>query len=520
MVTKNICETKKNGVFYTPGILAEFLVNPLIQSPNQSIFDPAYGNGALLAAAKKKLKNQFALNNPGRNLFGCDMNPGDTSKTPLINTNLIKTDFFDFPVNNQYDTIMMNPPYVRHYLIQTATREKYSKFLEPIYKIKSRSDLWTYFLIKAVMHLKKAGSIGAILPWSFLQADYAQKTRSWLLDKFEEIEILALNSEYFDGTEERILLVWLKKYSKKTKSIKISFAGDLKDNSTFMELDKEIWLSSPVSVSDRYDIEILIQKYIETYNFLRFKEIANVRIGVVTGADRFFILPESEVKKKCFPEKQLIPILSSAKEFSGLQLNGKYPSKRLIVFSKRNHEYEAKYIKEGEMLGFHQRSHSHLRKPWYNVSVGNTPDAFFPYRMAKIPYLMLNNNTTQCTNSIHRIYFKNLTEIEKKWIQVSLLAVNGQLSIESYSKTYGRGVLKVEPRALKNSIIYLSSDPDINSIYKKLSKLISSGKKLKAMMTATEFINKKLKIEETHSNAAISALAELQRRRLNREVFY
>ena len=519
MVTKDICDTKKNGIFYTPGPLAESLVNPLIHSPKQKIFDPAFGNGSLLVAAHTELKNHFAVNNPGEQLYGCDLNPGDITDKSLFNTNLIKTDFFDFPIDNQYDVILMNPPYVRHYLIKPAIRDKYARLLTPTYGIKGRSDLWAYFLIKAVMHLKRGGSIGAILPWSFLQADYAQKIRSWLLDKFKEIDILALSTEYFAGTEERILLIWLKNFDKKTESIKISFSRDLEDNRTYMELDKKVWQSSPVAVSDRHDIETIIQNYIETYNFLRFREIAEVRIGVVTGADKFFILPEQDIKKIRFPEKQLIPILSSAREFSDLHLNGKDPLKRLIKFSKDTHTYETRYIKEGEKLGFDQRAHSQRRTPWYSVDVGKTPDAFFPYRMATIPYLMLNNNKTQCTNSIHRIYFKDLSENEKKWIQVSLLAITGQLSIESYSKTYGRGVLKVEPKALKNSIVYRSNDPDINSVYPHLSTLISSGDKNAAMTKATEFLFDKLKIKKTHYSDALSALIELQNRRLYKHAY-
>ena len=124
------------------------------------------------------------------------------------------------------------------------------------------------------------------------------------------------------------------------------------------------------------------------------------------------------------------------------------------------------------------------------------------------------NNGSQCTNSIHRIYFKNLSEIERKWVQVSLLAVPGQLSLESYSKTYGRGVLKIEPKSLKNSLVYLSDDPAIGDVYYQISGLLSSGKKVESMRTATEFLDRKLDISPRHSGSALDALTELQNRRL------
>jgi adenine-specific DNA methylase len=516
-----ICENKKNGIYYTPGPLAECLVKPLIKASNHTIFDPAYGDGALLTAAERDLKKRTNTPKSSLSIFGCDKHPVNGKLTHLPGSNLSKQDFFDYSLNNKYDVIVMNPPYIRHHLIDNEEREKYHEVTSSILDLKYTSDVWAYFLIKSVGHLKKGGSIGAILPWSFLQAEYAQKIRIWLLEKFEEINILALSSEYFIGTEERVLLVWLKNYNRKTNSIKISFSKDVKEDTTYLGIDKKKWQSNPVVVSDRYDIETIVQRFINEYNFVRFGEIAKIQIGVVTGADKFFVLPEPEAQNKCFQRHQLIPIVTSAKEFSGLVLDGKESLKRLIVFSKNpdNNEYELNYLKEGEKKGFHLRAHSLLRTPWYAVKVGELPDAFFPYRMAYIPYLMINNQA-QCTNSIHRIYFSDLSENEKKWIQLSLLSVSGQLAIESYAKTYGRGVLKIEPGALKNSIVYLSDDSCIDTIYNKISSLISCGKKTESMIMSTKFLNKKLGIKQYHSDEAISALLELQNRRLKKPLFH
>lgn len=519
METKAICENRRNGIYYTPKPLAEFLVNPLIKSANQTIFDPAYGDGSLLIAAEKAIKKRLKGNDSKFSIYGCDIQPINGKLSHFPETNLLKGNFFEYSLNQRYDTIVMNPPYVSHHLIPPEERNIYSNWVSvsSTCKIKGKADLWAYFLIKSVGHLKKGGSIGAILPWSFLQAEYAQRIRMWLLDKFGEIKILATDSEYFSDTEERVLLVWLKNYGRKTRSIKIAFSTELKKNSAFMKLDKKTWQSSPVMVSEQYDIESIIQRYIKEYNFLRFGEIAKIQIGVVTGADRFFIVSEEDARNRCFKDDQLIPILSSAKEFSGLVLGRKKTLKRLIVFSNKNYEYEVNYIEEGKRQGYHLRAHSQRRSPWYAVNVGVLPDAFFPYRMAFIPYLTLNNGA-QCTNSIHRIYFNNLSENEKKWIQLSLLSIPGQLAIETYSKTYGRGVLKIEPGALKNSIVYLGNDFPVNTIYDKISELISSGDKFEAMMTATEFLNKRLKIDREHSDSARSALFEFQRRRLNKTV--
>jgi hypothetical protein len=246
------------------------------------------------------------------------------------------------------------------------------------------------------------------------------------------------------------------------------------------------------------------------------KEFNNVPV-ILFGADSFFILNEELAKKYSFPKKYLIPILSSSKEFTGLFLNGNVPSKKLITLPVNGSDKFKDYILKGVKLRYHLRAHSLLREPWYCVDQGKVPDAFFPYRAMRIPYMVLNNNDAQCTNSIHRVYFnEKLSITEKKWIQVSLLSIPGQLSIEARSKIYGSGVLKIEPSSLKSAIVYKCNDKSVNIVCDKVSKHLSLNQKMDAMYRATEFINERLNISKKLSDKAYSALIELQNRRLNR----
>jgi hypothetical protein len=228
-------------------------------------------------------------------------------------------------------------------------------------------------------------------------------------------------------------------------------------------------------------------------------------------------LDEESAKKHGFTKKYLIPIFSSSKEFTGFFLNGNVPSKKLVTLPANGTDKFKNYILEGVKSQYHLRAHSLLREPWYCVDQGKIPDAFFPYRAMRVPYMVLNNKETQCTNSIHRIYFnEKISTTEKKWIQLSLLSIPGQLSIEARSKTYGSGVLKIEPSSLKSAIAYKCNDKSINIVYDKVSKLLSLNQKIDAMCRATEFINEKLNISKELSDKTYTALIELQNRRLER----
>jgi len=93
--------------------------------------------------------------------------------------------------------IVMNPPFVRHHLIDNEKRKLYQRMVAGICPIKWSSDLWAYFLVKSCLHLNTGGKVGAILPWSFLQAEYAQDIRIWLSDNFKEIQLLGTQCRIF-----------------------------------------------------------------------------------------------------------------------------------------------------------------------------------------------------------------------------------------------------------------------------------------------------------------------------------
>lgn len=513
MAIKTSPKIKHNGVYYTPIELAHFLARPLIRRANLKVFDPAYGEGALLLAAERVFIQKGYSSSYSIELYGCDKIPKNGLLKHLPSRHLLKLDFFKYPLNKKYDLILMNPPYVRHHIISDKKRRDYKKVTDGIHGLKATSDLWAYFLIKAVNHLNQRGSLGAILPWSFLQAEYAHGIREWLAGRFRRIQALALGAHYFNNAKERTMLLWLKGFGKPIHSIKISFAQHPRRDLPYRDLNRDSWGSENVLYSATHDIEQTLREYIKKYNFKRFEDFAEVKIGVVTGADIFFIVDADEAEELGFLKDHLVPIFTSSREISGLSSNGSNPTKRLLSLARGDYRTYTSYIRKGVREKYHKRAHSLRREPWYSVNLGKTPDAFFPYRTSNLPYLIMNDQGVQCTNSIHRIYFKELSDEKKKWVQLSLLSLPGQLSLEAYSKTYGTGILKIEPKALKKAIVYVSEDSDVRPIYGRVSKLISDNNRVRAMEVATDFINQKLGIPTKLSNRAYSVLRELQGRR-------
>jgi adenine-specific DNA-methyltransferase len=512
VIKKKIQHNRKNGIFYTPSNLANYLTRSLVTSSKLSILDPAYGEGSLLLAAERILHKKNKKSH--LHLYGCDTKPINGLLKHLPEANLKKVDFFKYPLDNKHNLILTNPPFVRHHLLDSETITKYRKKYPELTFLNNTSDLWAYFIVKSVAHLKIGGSIGAILPWSFLQADYAIPLRKWLYEYFGEIKLLALSEKYFEDAEERIVLIWMKNFGEKCKSIKLGSADSIKSKIQYLPLSYEDWIANKVLYNRTTDVSELLRTY-KDYGFVEFNQCADIRIGVVTGADNFFIMNIASAKEWNFNRKNLLPILTGVREFNNYLIHGNRVLKRLIKLTKSDYRKNMKFILAGKKAEYNLRAHSLLRTPWYKVRIGKMPDAFFPYRISKTPFLLPNKNKAQCTNSVHRIYYKQVNNIERKWIEISILSAIGQLSIEAYSKTYGRGVLKIEPSSLKKSLIVKLNDPSINPVYNQVISELKKNNRQKASKIATEFIRQKLKIPKKIIDQTIQALKYFQDLRMD-----
>jgi len=515
MAVDTLTHQRENGIYYTPEALAEHLASPLIVKSGISLLDPAYGEGSLLLAAEKIYSQKISSKRSGLHLFGCDTKPVNGLLKHLPEANLKKINFFDYPIENKFSVILMNPPYVRHHLLDSSLIKKIKEHFPKTKVLSNSADLWAYFMVKAFDHLKPEGSIGAILPWAFLQADYSKPLREKVSDVFGEIKILSLSDKYFEKAQERVVLVWLNNFGNKCKSIKIGSSKHISESISFNDLSLTNWLSDKVLANGESEISTLLYRFGTDFGFKRFDNYAEVKIGIVTGADEFFILDQSKIKELGFKRKYLKPIITTSKDFNEVLNNGIENLKSLVVIGKKDYALFRGFVQRGRNREFHLRAHSTLRNPWYSVKVGKTPDSFFPYRTSITPFLMMNTNGIQCTNSIHRIYFRKLTQVERKWLHVSLLSTISQLSIEVNSKTYGRGMLKIEPKSLKKSLVLVKKDRLINSVYTEVQRELKKHNKAKAVEIASNFLYEYLGVSNRLIQEVKTELARAQNTRLS-----
>ncbi|MFT4173622.1 MAG: class I SAM-dependent methyltransferase [Rhodocyclaceae bacterium] len=172
-------------------------------------------------------------------------------------------DFFDLPDDEQFDTIIGNPPYVRYQDILPATRRKLDMRL-----FDSRSNLYLFFIEKCIRHLKPGGELIFITPRDFIKSTGAHRLNRHLFDAGSITDFIDLgDARIFDGAIPNCAIFRFEKGRSDRR---------MADGRIFDCHNGQL-----VFLSNRFSVP--------------FQSLFTVRVGAVSGADHVFTHPEGNV---------------------------------------------------------------------------------------------------------------------------------------------------------------------------------------------------------------------------------
>ena len=486
---------KNNGLFYSPPELAKLLARQAIMNANDVILDPSYGEGSLLIAAYYRLK-ELGSRNPANQLFGYDINPPtETNQIEMLSKvtkpeNINTQDFFQRITNDdgmKNEVNLMNPPFVRHHDILKVTENRIRPLFEDSYNIDGTSNLWVYFLIHSLSFLLKGGTIGAILPWSFLFTDFSRHVRELLAEQFRKIQVIILGKRMFDMTNERIIILLCKDYQRHLQDIEITYTYEIPiHDSNWTPINKNKWNTAQLNSILTKDTENTVRQVGNRIGYKPLGLFADIHIGTVTGANNFFIIDKNQAEKNGIPERYLKPILKRSNQLNQLALEDSGKISDYIILIPKDIVHGGKirdYIRDGEENGINKGYHTSRRNPWYSIPNPEPPDGFLHYMTNEIPFITLNLDKLLSTNTIHQVFFKSeVDENVRKWIQISMLSSISQLSCEQVCRSYGAGVLKIEPSSSKKILVYPGDGkPFPSDLVESIDTHLLSDNKRKAM---------------------------------------
>lgn len=468
---------KESGTYFTPQRTVKFMCEYVAEHVNNanSILEPSAGDGRFIQALRYK--------GYGASFTAVEFDP---EKIPLLKekinaqfTHIINEDFLQFVEKSDrlYDLIIGNPPYIS---IKNMDKSFLQEARELCKKFSLRPNLiknsWVAFILGSMKVLAPGGAIFFVLPMEFLQVQYAEKLRNFLEERFNTIHILTFKEKMFPEIEQNTCLVLLTNEERNNPYIlyqqyktltgtDILYSSQIKKNKPLKK-----WTNAVLS-----DMDIDLLKRLEGY-YPRIDTLVSSTPGIVTGANKVFILNDKEVKKyKC--KKFVKPTISKAaiirhsftidhnlihklsdegEKIFLLDLSG---SKK-EDFSKelRNYLDESGKQKRND-IEIKESYKCSRRTPWYAVPITKSGDAAFFKRYDLIPRICVKHREIYTTDIAYNLIFKE--DIEPDSFVFSFYNSLTLSQCEFLGRYYAGGVSELIPREFKQlSIPYYHIDKE------------------------------------------------------------
>lgn len=481
MVTSSPVERRQRknlGAFYSPPSLVEPMVAWALTRADQSVLDPSCGDGVFLEAAVRRLRSLGSSPEGTASLLhAVDLNPEAAQFTRdrlvaelgLPFGNIGTASFFSlhspgslFAVSKGVDVVLGNPPYIRYQDFAGRARlEALERALHAGVQLTRLASSWAHFVAHAVAFLKPGGRLALILPAELIHTTYAAPLREHLRLSFEETHVISFRQSVFPGVQEEVVVLLAAGKEKGPGRLgltEVESASDLRDLRPVLaraELfepgeEPEKWIPGyaahpGVAILDHLEEHAL---------FNPLGEVGKANIGFVSGANEYFVLTPEEAARRRLPKSSLRPALIRARQIPGLQITSKdiariqAQEERCLLWlpGDRLTRSERAYVTAGEDLGYAERYKCRVRTPWFRVPGVVTPDAFLTYMSDVVPRLCLNRARVVSSNTLLNVRLPRIPADLRQAFVVAFYNSATLLSCERIGRSYGGGVLKLEPR--------------------------------------------------------------------------
>ena len=186
-------QKKDNGIFFTP-INTINIILKYIQKYNKNIkevLEPSCGSCEFILQLNKKYKNINITGIEYNNIIYNNIKDIESKNITIYNSNFLEHKF-----NKKFNLIIGNPPY--YVMKKKDVDKKYYNFFD------GRPNIFILFIIKSLELLEKDGIISFILPKNFLNCSYYDKTRKYINNKYNILNIIKCNDNYIETKQETI----------------------------------------------------------------------------------------------------------------------------------------------------------------------------------------------------------------------------------------------------------------------------------------------------------------------------
>lgn len=498
--TLTISARKLLGRFDTPRPIAQAMTDWAVRSASDKVLEPSVGGCVFVRSASARLASLGSAK-PFKQIHACDIDPqpcADAEVAGIPAKQVHLGDFLEFRSHLRFTAVVGNPPYVSLRRTNQATRDAYFTRSSKEGFTHKKGSLWAHFVVKAYSFLAPGGRLAFLLPEAVLYTDYGRSLLEWASQRFARCSLISIRERCFlsEGTNERVVIVLFDGCSEgPSDGVAINEFATIQDAIDFLTGMDPKAIPSGERINGHVIPQAISSSAHDVYACLESNagittlgDLAKINIGVVTGANSFFVLSEDERIAKGLRKTTLIPCLT---KFSDCQSSFRFcegaweaardSGKRVWLFHPQSNTTDKSALAHiatfPEELIEPNKTFA-KRSPWFRPVVPPTPDGFLRYMGADGPKLALNEAEGTSTNTIHHILFKEpMPRYRKRAIALAMQSTVTQLSAEFVGRSYGSGVLKLEPSDCRKLLVPVPrcSQQEVSRLWMQCTALSAAG---------------------------------------------
>ncbi|MBI5474706.1 MAG: SAM-dependent DNA methyltransferase [Ignavibacteriae bacterium] len=478
---KSHAERNRQGQFATPpGLAAEIVrasLKMLTSEESIRFLDPAFGTGSFYSALLKWLTIDRLARAQG---FEIDEHYGRDASSLWKSTPLQLTiaNFFELPIpltnEERSNLLVCNPPYIRHHHFSQESKEKLQRLIGKYLglKLNGLAGLYCYFLLHAHNWLADGGLACWLVPSEFMDVNYGREVKKYLREQVTLLRLhrFDIHDVQFDDALVSSVVIWFKKSPpQENSSVDFTFGGSLSSPTKTTVIPRSAL--NPNSKWSKLDSSTFTDDGPSTGTTL--SDLFQIKRGLATGANSFFILTPEEAARYQIPAEFLRPILPSPRYVDGDEIladesGNPILEKKLFLLDCKLSETHVKqnfaglwaYLEMGKQKGIHAGYICTHRSPWYSQE--NRPPApllctYMGRSDTKVAraFRFLLNHSQACAANVYLMLYpqpfllkaidKNPELLRRLWDALNSIPV--ERLIHS-GRSYGGGLHKLEPKEL------------------------------------------------------------------------
>ena len=491
---KDASAEKLRGAYYTPPAIASFILHWGINGGHDAdILEPSCGDGVFLEC----MRDENMLFNT---VTAVEYEATEADKARALglhDSEVINQDFHRFCLDTEkrFDLVVGNPPFIR-YQYYDANQQKLADEIFKNAKLKRTklTNAWVTFVVGCTQLLRDNGKMGFVIPSELLMVKYAQQLRKYLAKTFNKINIISFENLVFEEIQQEVVLLLCEKNG--TNEHKIEHI-EVKDTEGLLALDPHQLKFPSKDIdfhTDKWTYYFLDKKELELLNkvknMTKISSFANVEVGITTGSNDFFTVPQSIVSMYQL-EDYARPMVGRSVQVNSLcftksdwRANVVSEAKaHLLVFTpdakEKGNDGVKAYLESGEAAKIDKGYKTSIRDYWWVIPSIKLSDALFLRRNNLYPKFVLNNAGAYTTDTMHRVFINE--GVNKKAFVASYYNSLSFAFAEILGRNFGGGCLELMPSEVGG--IYLPYREENEQIFDKLDEM------LRKKATADEILN-------------------------------